>query len=583
MNSLALASLLLVSAHANSQTKPKPKPAPKPVVKVEVTVDAKSGETLAGERTFRVSVSLSDPNDTVNQVEFYVNNDLRDSDSSTPYEFRIDSLAEEEGQIRFRFKAFTAESRSGETTITMKVDNGLSLGAAHHIGKGNESLADGKFREAITSGRIALKLEPKSVDARLIMARANLGLNVLDSAQKFAEDALTENPKSTAASELLAAIQLRRAFNTVSRDNDRTRTLATIRNAFSQAVVARRKSLDLAVDDFGDVNDTNLIAYADAALRATRYSIAISRLDAAFKRDNARTDVANRLAYAYVRTGRFVDAIKTLETLKRYGKPNAYTFAVLAIAYDHSGTPKQAEDALKEAILANDADPGVRTAQAFLALKRNETNVLSTLARGLASDAGQRTESWYFVAAAFNRLRQFPEARRAFERAVIAEPANADAYIERGNESLAITQSSKLEKNEETYLYDTAKAYYETAAVARPESAEALSGLALVALFQNDIPRAIQFGEAAVKASPNSAVGHYTLAAAYAKEANIMSKRAGAAVSPEVSRYNELARVANATAARLDVRNLEGRTIPREADVWKYLSEGGRPVVIARP
>ena len=87
---LLLAALLAIAPSAPAQrNKPPRKPPKKAPPKVQkpkqpkavLTVNAKEGETLTGERTFRVTVQSSAP---VTQVEFYVGEDLRDSDTSTP-------------------------------------------------------------------------------------------------------------------------------------------------------------------------------------------------------------------------------------------------------------------------------------------------------------------------------------------------------------------------------------------------------------------------------------------------------------------------------------------------------------------
>jgi predicted Zn-dependent protease len=289
------------------------------------------------------------------------------------------------------------------------------------------------------------------------------------------------------------------------------------------------------------------------------------------------------LGYAYLQTGRYGEGVKLFATLARYGKLDAYAYALLSVTQAQAGDQAASDEAIKEALLADDQDTGVLTAQAFLALKLNRNNSLVGFANRLANEKGQRTETWYYVTAVNNRLRRFQEARRAFERSVLAEPANADAYVERGTESLSIANASQLPDADKQYLYETAKAYFEVALAARPESAHALSGVALVALYQNKNQDAIAYGEAAVKAAPSSPIGHYVLAAAYAKQSSVLSKAAGGRLSPEVSRLGTLAAESNRRAGQLDVRSLQGRTIPKEEDVFKYLSEAGRNPVLSLP
>src|SRR6185369_11682105 len=106
------------------------------------------------------------------------------------------------------------------------------------------------------------------------------------------------------ALELVAAVNLNRAFSTVNRSDDPASSIAAISQALKAAVTARRNSLDRQIDSFGSVNDGNRIAYADLAMKAGRYSLAIGQLAPIFKHDPKNNDVANRLIYSYMRAGR---------------------------------------------------------------------------------------------------------------------------------------------------------------------------------------------------------------------------------------------------------------------------------------
>jgi thioredoxin-like negative regulator of GroEL len=556
---------------------------------VEVSVNAKTGDSVSGERSFRVTVQSKD---AVTQVEFYVGSDLRDNDTSTPYEFKLDTLNEADGDLKLRFKAYTTSGATGEKTITIKVANGTEKGADFHVQKANDLLADGKYDAAITEARIALKADVNSNPARLAMARANLGKGVLDQAQKYAEDAVAAKADDTAALDLLAAINLQKAFRTVNRGGDKKETQTVISDALKAAAGSRKKSLDLAVDKFGPVTDANRLALADAALRAGRYSLAISTLQPAFNADNRKNELANRLAYAQIRAGKPQDAQQTLFSNKKFGTPDAYGQALYAVVMAQLGDDATADSYMKEAILSDSEDLGVRTAQAYLALRRDKTATLAKLSADLGRDQGQRTEVTYYLSSLYNKQRQFADATKYYQRAALAEPGNADLYVDQGNQAVGITITSKLEAADRDGLYDTAKAFYEAALVARPESAEALTGLAMVALFQNRLTDAVKFAQAAVASTPSSAVAHYGLAAAadlagtaFNRQANDATRSAAdnAKSRASATQYTSLARTENTLAAKLDAKNLAGRPIPDAKAVHQYLSTFGRTPVLAAP
>jgi tetratricopeptide (TPR) repeat protein len=596
---------------------------------VQVKVNAQNGATITGERTFRVTVQANNP---VTGVEFYVGNELRDKDTSTPYEFTIDSLGEQDGNLKLRFKAFTTEGESGEAAVTVKIDNGTSKGLDFHLKAGEEALQESKYDLAVTSGRIALRIDPKSNAARVIVARGYLGKGAYDKAQKFAEDAATEDPNNQAAADLLSTIKLRQAFNTMSRDTDRKETLATIREALKSAVETRRKYVDSQFDKLGTPDEASVIPYSDAALAAGRYSAALNVLEPVFKKDNRRTDVANRIAFAEMRLGRYADALNTLNELKKYGQPDAYSYAALAVLFAEAGDPDGSDAALKDALISGPDDPAVLSAQAYLALKfvrhtlvgkttlllnyddiggsdvnaRAESRkTMRSALDQLEKASGQRSTVSFFASALNNKLEEFGRGTTYFERAVLDDPLNVDAYVEQGNRSLGTALNGKPSPDELDQRLGAARAYYEAALAARPDSAQALAGLSLVSSMEKKYDEGIRWGEAATAAGPSYAAGYVVLGTAYnlaaaAKraEADAIRKQSNAGgttnaerqanelkarqVEAQGSTYARLAREVPAKATKLDPR-LEGYELTRAVAGWRYLYTGGRVPTLPQP
>jgi|GEM_PF-503227 len=597
---------------------------------VQVNVNAKSGEAITGERTFRVTVLAKNP---VTSVEFYAGSELRDKDTSTPYEFTVDSLAETEGNLKLRFKAFTTEGESGEAAITVKVDNGIAKGLDFHLQKGNDALAESKWDQAVTAGRIAIKIDPKSVPARLVTARGYLGKNAYDKAQKYAEDAVEADPSNAAARDLLASVKLRTAFAVVTRGSgDRAESLASIREAYKGAIQNRRASVDAALEKMGAPTDENRIAYADAAIRAFRYSAAISALQSAFEKDNRSVPVGNRLAYAQLRTGRLNDALATLQQLKKFGQPDAYSYALMAVLYAELGDAARSDEAIKEAVLQEADNAAVLSAQAHIALKyvrskaadrttfllnydnlsgndaaaRDEARkTLKSVVDQLQREQGQRPEVSYYLSALNNKMDEFGPAQSAFERAVLAEPLTVDAYIEQGHRSLGLVYRGNPTKEEVQQRLDVARLNFESALEARPDSAEALTGLTLAAVAGGKLDDAIKWGTAAVRANPNYAAGHvalgtaYTLAATGKRSEADRARKASTAggntnsdrqanelkarqLEAEASTYARQGREAGDLAAKLDPR-AQGLELTRPNAAWRYAVAGGRTPVIPAP
>ncbi len=531
---------------------------------ITIRSNVKDGQVVAGEFTFRITV---ESDSLVRSVEFYVGDDLRGTDESTPYEFTVDTLQEKDGEFKVTFAAFNQDGKQARQTLSLKVENGLGKGVDFHLERGQDFLANSAWADAIQAGRVALKIAPTDNRARLLMARANLGLRVFDLAQKFAEDAAEAAPKDRAPLDLLSAIHLRRGFSTFAGGvDDRKETLVTLKAAFKAASEARVKSLDLAVEALGEPTPANRIALADTLLAAGRYSRVISILAPVFRETPKDNAVAARLLYAQIRAGRIKDAAQTMKDVDRFGEPDGYVYALKSILYVFAGDTRQALEMEKEAILSDPTGVGVKTAQAYLALRRNDTKTMGNLANELQGLAGQSPVVQYNLSALYFLDGQYDQAESRFQEALLAEPASYDTYIERANQSLFFAVQSSTAPEDAQYQRDLAAALFEAALVARPESFEAHTGLAAVRLLDGKAADAVTSANAAVKAGAEYAPAHYVRAAALF-----------------ATRQSEEARVAIRQAEALDPRGLGGRPIPTPTAAWRYFSINGRVPYIAPP
>ena len=130
---------------------------------ITMTLNTESGKTLSGTYKFFARVSSEH---LVTNVEFYVGDDLRDTDDSTPYEFYLDTLEEPEGSVKVTFAAYNSEGESVKKVLDLKIDNGMSKGLDFHVDHSTELLRQSKYDEAIEACRIALKIEPTNNKAR---------------------------------------------------------------------------------------------------------------------------------------------------------------------------------------------------------------------------------------------------------------------------------------------------------------------------------------------------------------------------------------------------------------------------------
>ena len=524
------------------------------------TTKVQNGDSLTGDVQFRAKVQTDTP---IQAVEFYVGDDLRESDGSTPYEFKLDTLTEEDGNIKLRFKAFTSEGQNVEKIFNLKVDNGVSKGADFHVQRGNGFVTEGKLDEAITEGRIAQKADKGSLGARILLARANFAKGQYDKAQKFAEDALELDKTNRPAREVIISLKVQQAFNAVSRSSDdRQEIINSIKKGLSEAIKYRVALLNEDVDRLAG-NKTSL-EYLDAAIRARRYSLVIDSLAEPLKTNFKNNDFNDRLAFAYLMTNQVAPAADVLSNVKKFGEFDGYGFALSAIVATEKGSDTTADDMIKEALLNSPDSLGLKTAQAYIALKRDNPRSLGDAANALLKENEFRSESFYFGAALSNRMKRIEQGRKYFERALKADAADHDMYVEQGNEAISLALMPGVTAKDKDFQLDYARAMFDLALMCRDNSAQALAGVAIAALYQHKSTEALSYAEASTKASPSYAAGWYTYAAA------LSAKRMDA-------------RAALATSMKLDARNLSGRSMPDENLAFRYYNTTGRTPVISVP
>ena len=561
-------------------------------------VAVKGGESLTGEVVFVVKPITTNP---IQAIELYVGDDLRETDGSTPYEFKLDTLAEEDGNIKLRFKGFTSEGENAEKVLTLNVDNGVSLGADAHVAKGNAYIADSKLDEAITEGRIALKADKDSKSARLLLGRANFAKGAYDKAQKYAEDVLEMDKNNRDAKELLVSLYVQKAFSATSKATaDRREIVDSIKKSLMNAAKLRTAIRDQDLDAMKP-NPTS-VEFLDTAIKARRYSLVVDTLEKEIPNQYKRTDLVNRLVFSYLMLSRVNQADGLLKNLKKFGEYDAYSFALLAINQAELGDDNGSDEAIKEAILNSPDSLGVKTAQAYIAIKRDRPKALADAAGSLLRDTEVRSEAFYFAAALANKLTQISKGRANFEKAIKADAADHDMYVEQGNEAISLALTPNLPAADKDYQFEFAKAMYSTALECRPSSGQALAGIGIASLYQKKYDDAVKFSEAATKASPNYAASFYAYAAALAAKDGELAKTYTAVVNaqtkdPGNDAYRKQRAAIEALrptllksrsdamlrAEYLDARNLKGRSTPTVDNVFKYFNTTGRTPVISTP
>ena len=533
------------------------------LAKIDITSTVKAGDKIAGTVDVKVTVTADA---TVNSVEFYVNDELRHTDTSTPYTFTLDTMPEKEGALKLSIGAYAANGESKKVDLNLTVDNGVSLGAKYHVDNAIKFLQVSKWDEALQAARVALKADENSADAKIAMARAYMGKQEFDRAQQWAEDAMITK-ESVQVHELLAVINADRAFSIISRSGDRGDALKNITTAMRAAIVQKKASVDLQLKELGSVTDANRLKVVDLMLQKHDYSAARRLLLEKFNEGTPDLAIGNRLVYATFRSGRITEAFRLMELMKKKGTMDATTYAneaALRAFYRHWD---MAESAIKDGGFDDANSPSLISAAAYVALMQGNKTAAGSQVRRMLDRNIDDSAALYFTQTLMFFTGQYSAARDYFHKTIVKDPLTMDSYIERGYEALMIVQNppAGFEKDKPVVL-EQALAFFELALAVKPDSAIALNGVALAKLYQGKGAEALVSAKAAVAAGPEDPWNHYTLAAAH--NATSDYRAAIAAVD---------------AGGKLDPDVLRGRNVPSTGEAFDYTYRYARYPLLVMP
>lgn len=541
---------------------------------IKVTTSLNDGDKVSGVVTLKVTVMTEA---TVNNVEFYVNGRLRGTDSSTPYTLTLDTVTEKEGPVEIEIGVYTSTGDQKKVKMKLVVDNGLDKGAKFHTDNAVKFLQVSKWDDAIQACRIAMKADENYVPAKLAMSRAFLGKGTYDEAQKWAEDALLGGDTSEAC-DLLSGIHANRAFGILSMSGDKGDALKEIAKALKASILMRQKSLGMQIKSLGAVTDANRLQIVDLLIQKNEYSSARRLLREKYKATEPDLAIANRLIFAEMRSGRMMDAYKVTEEIQKYSAPDGTTWGLIAAGQAYYRQYEKASEALRNATLSGDETPSLMTAAAFLALRKNDRSAMASQITQMLRKAPADAEVFYYIGTLQYMMGQRLEAFGNFRNTIARNSLLYDAYVQRGYEALysSSTAAETGAASDKDLLIEQAKQYMELALVAKPDSAEALNGLAIVYLLQNKAVDAVTMSEAAVRAGSEYPWAWFTYSCALDKSNT----------SNDPITRNKISKLSNdacLTAGKLDKMTLAGRNIPTPEEAWRYSAENARIPTLIPP
>lgn len=528
---------------------------------IKIKSNVKEGDVLGGAYTLVVTCDAAS---TVTQVEFYLDDNLVNSDSSTPYEFKLDTLTEPEGDHVLTIAAYTTDGSSKTEKVKFKIDNKIALGAKAHTERAEEALREQKFDDALFAGRVALKADPKYVPAMIVLGRAYLGKGVYDEAQKYLDDATEAQPTNYYAWDMLAQLQVRKAINVRVTGADLAKAAEDEKIAYMAAIDAHRKSLDIQLNNLGNPTAANRAQRLDLMQRMGHLSEARAEVKVANGNELNNVQMLNTGMYLDLRRSSLADAQKTYSDITKKGLADGITYALGACLASLQGDDANADVRIQQAIKMDRSSLLIKLAQAFVTVDRGKNAAARALAGDLASSDYVDPQVFYYLARIYYELGEYEQSRSAYENALIQDPMIAEIYVSRGLE--ALRESTRATGDAQKRLRGIADNYFEIALKAKPESPDALIGKGLVSAYSGDKSGALKYGAAAQVVGGQAAWVNYVVSGLFA-------------YGGQLDKANNSLQ----TAVKQNPTGIAIIAIPSVADSFKYLVKWGRTPVLVHP
>ena len=430
---------------------------------LSVKFDVANSATLSDTKLVRARVNTGDNDIGVEKVEFYVDDQLKATATSTPYQFNWDTLAETEGTHVLAATAFDAKNRTARAKITITIDNELGKGADYHADAALAAIKEGKVEDAARYARRAVKISPNNL--RAAMALAIMHKRNRDYAQALAVLAKAELPENdTEARALLVSLHIDKGEAGESTD-EFLKEAGTAIDIYKKMVAIRV----VAVKSGGSAAAV-AVAKGDVLCEGRDWMAASLAYGKAGDPDTAPMEVTNRLLLSYIEGGRMKEASRLVTQLLRNKKADEVTRALAGLVYFNEHQLSKARDIVQDGVDNKLLPALIVAAYCDLAMQKSHR-------------AAQEVEAAYAIApnlAEVILLRAYvlPDAQEAHKELIHAleiNPTLTEAYTLRGFQSLMSRDKGR---------FVTADAYFEFALKRDANSPYALMGNILSLLNQ---------------------------------------------------------------------------------------------------
>lgn len=447
-----------------------------PTVKFVIEDGAKVSDVT----TVTIKASTTDDSG-IDKVEFYVDDQLKGADTSTPYEFAWDTLEGTEGAHALKAVAFDGKGNTASAKISVTVDNELGKGAEAHAAAAAAALKEGNVDLAAKLARRALKIDP----ANLAAARAYSGVlrqrgQLAEAVAVLDKAAIPDNDIATR--EALVALHLAKADA-----SDSTEAFLQEANA---AIDIYKKASALRVAAAG----ADPVEKGDALIAARDWEGAIQAYEKCGPADTAPISCANRRVLALVLAGRIPEAESNIRAITRAKHADTATQAVAGFVALNQHDFQKARQTVQQGVDENNVASLIVAAYADYATKEYaKAREEADKAAKLAPDSADVQLLRAYVSA------DDSVARRAYVHALELNPMLAEGYALRAYQVMASGDPGR---------FQTADLLLEAAAKLDPKSAYVQMGRALSYIGQKRSNEAEPFLNQVLEADKTAADAH---------------------------------------------------------------------------
>ncbi len=358
---------------------------------IQILLEKKDGDKIS-DITALVVKALS--NDGIDKVEFRIDEQLKNTDTSTPYTYDWDTIADTEGEHSLSITAYDANGVSKRTILKLVIDNEIAGGVAGVLEKAKSALKEKDYENTVRFCRRVLKGDPKNLEG----ARTLAGAYALKRDWNRAVATLEKVPdveESLAGIRDIAYYRIQKALmpeNAV--------------NFYSELVKVdetRRKIGTLSVKEAIQKAGNDSIAVGDALYHAGRFTEAVAEYQKVGSKVDAPNAAVTRLALAYIATEQADQGMRLIRPFVRAKKDDAPMRAVYALALLNTRFPEEARKEIEKDIA--DQVPAALIVGAYASAVLGKRRDATGLAQDAVSLLPNASEAHYALCLATTDLR----------------------------------------------------------------------------------------------------------------------------------------------------------------------------------